>query len=98
MMEASEPISHIEFIESSTGRHARIAGRGVKVRVIAVMVVYNHQSVDWIAENFDLTPAQIYAALSYYYDHKEQFDQEIEAARKLAEELDPDTAKEQAAK
>jgi uncharacterized protein (DUF433 family) len=92
------PINHIDFIESSTGRHARIKRRGMKVRIIAEMIVHHHGSIDWIAENLDLTLGEIYAALSYYYDNRDAFDEEIEELRKLVEELNPDTAKEQAAR
>lgn len=44
-----------------------------------------------MAEAFDLTRGQVHAALSYYFDHQQQIDQEIEDRRvqeaKLLEEL-----------
>lgn len=49
-------------------------------------------SVEWMVENFELTHAQIYAALAYYYDHKVAIDREIAEAeaetRKTATPLD----------
>jgi uncharacterized protein (DUF433 family) len=80
-------VRSVNYIEGSTVTHARIIGRGVKVEVIAVMYVYNHQTIDWIADNFDLTPAQIHAALAYYYDHRAEFDRDIEKGERLAEEI-----------
>ena len=52
------------------------------------IAAYTHQGMtpQELADDFQLTLGQIYAALSYYYDHQEQIDQEIawikaEAAR-----------------
>ena len=47
----------------------------------------NHRrslSVDDILREFPhLTPAQVYDALSYYYDHREQIDREIQGLTDL---------------
>jgi uncharacterized protein (DUF433 family) len=64
-----------------------IAGTRITAHDIAVMHVMNNSPVKWIAENYDITPAQIYAALSYYYDHKEQIDREIREGDELAREV-----------
>ena len=40
-----------------------------------------------MVEAFDLTPGQVHAALSYYFDHKEQIDQEIRESETEAEAL-----------
>ena len=42
----------------------------------------------WAVHDLDHI-AQIYAALTYYHDHKEQIDREIEEGERLAEELRP---------
>src|SRR5579859_6820097 len=53
-----------------------IDGTGITVHDIAGD--YNNGlTVDYMVEAFDLTPGQVHAALSYYFDHKEQIDQEI---------------------
>lgn len=56
-------------------------------------IVQNHRrglSVDEILKEFPhLTPAQVYDALSYYYDHQEAMDREI------AEQRDIETAQRQ---
>lgn len=54
----------------------RIRGTGITVHNIAEDVG-SGMTVEQIVEAFDLTSAQVYAALSYYYDHKEAIDREI---------------------
>ncbi len=44
-------------------------------------------SPEYLVEQFDLTLGQVYAALSYYYDHRDEIDTAIEADRKAAHEL-----------
>ena len=50
------------------------------VQDIVIMRVISDSSINWIVENFDLTPAQIHAALSYYYDHQDEIDESIHKA------------------
>jgi uncharacterized protein (DUF433 family) len=77
------PINHIEIRD---GRPL-IAGTGLKVAIIANMIVRHDTSIDWVVENYDLTPAQIHAALSYYYDHAEELDRFIQEGDELARQL-----------
>ncbi|MBX3063787.1 MAG: DUF433 domain-containing protein [Anaerolineae bacterium] len=44
-------------------------------------------SVDSFIREYKLTPGQIYAALSYYYDHQTEIDQAIQAEREYAKQL-----------
>jgi uncharacterized protein DUF433 len=44
-------------------------------------------SVDEIATDYDLTLGQIYAALSYYHDHREAIDAAIRADEAFVEEV-----------
>ncbi len=74
-----DPINHIEIDE---GRPL-IAGTGLKVAIIAQMIVKQGTPIDWMIENYDLTPAQIHAALSYYYDHQAALDRWIEEGEAL---------------
>lgn len=66
------PINHIELRENGS---AVIAGTGLKVHVIAPMFVSGEATAEWIMETYELTPAQFYAALSYYYDHQTEIDE-----------------------
>ncbi len=41
------------------------------------MHLYHGQTIQYIIDNYKLTPAQVYAALTYYYDHRDQIDQSL---------------------
>jgi uncharacterized protein (DUF433 family) len=76
--------SHIWIDDSGKAR----VSSGHKVRMIVIDYVFNQWSPKTIHENYpDLSLAEIHAALAYYYDHKSEIDQEIEAGNKVAEEL-----------
>jgi len=81
-------IAHIELSENDFGEPEPIVtGTRIKVHDVVAAHFFGKSSVEWIAENFDISPAQIYAALSYYYDHKEQIDREIAEADAYAERV-----------
>ena len=77
------PIEHIVSTPDTSGGQPRIAGSRIRVQDIAV---YNNAG--WapitIADELDLTLSQIYAALSYYLDHKDEIDRAIRDADALA--------------
>ena|SRR5579859_3576577 len=69
-------IEYLIIDPEKRGGRPMIKGTGITVHDVAV----DHKSgmtVEQIVEEFDLTPGQVYAALSYYFDHKAQIDQEI---------------------
>ncbi|MFN0071435.1 MAG: DUF433 domain-containing protein [Chloroflexota bacterium] len=69
---------HIEIVQGSRGPKARI--RGSRIRVIDIVDWYEGAgwSVDKIIGEFpQLSKSEIFAALAYYWDHRE----EIEAKR-----------------
>ena len=45
------------------------------------------KSVDEIAAEYDLTLADIYAALAYYYDHRSEIDHDIEESKAFIKAL-----------
>ena len=49
------------------------------------------RSVDEIAAEYDLTLADIYAALAYYFDHRKQIDQDIEESKEFVKMLQHQT-------
>ena len=71
------PIQHIEMLPDICGGKPHVAGRRITVQNIVVLYGIHHWSVEVIADELELTPGQIYAALSYYYDHKDEIDQSI---------------------
>ena len=54
-----------------------IAGTGIRVSDVAALMVFHQRTPDEIAVNYDLTLAQVYTALAYYYNHKPDIDAEI---------------------
>jgi uncharacterized protein (DUF433 family) len=79
-------IAPINYIEIRDGKPL-IAGTGLKVAIIAPMYVRYNVPIDWIAENYDLTPAQIHAAISYYYDHAEELDRFVQEGEELVKRI-----------
>ena len=64
----------------------RIAGKGVLVQAIVVWHTVLNRSPEEIALDHNLTVAEVYAALSYYHDHREKIDRSIwEDDRLIAE-------------
>jgi uncharacterized protein (DUF433 family) len=66
---------HIEIVEGALGPKARILGH--RIRVIDVVGWHEELgwSVDKILEEFpQLTRAEVYVALAYYWDHKDEID------------------------
>lgn len=66
------PINHIVMVKDKP----TIAGTRLRVMDIAAMVEAGGATVEWILENYDLHPAQVYAALAYYYDHQAEIDEQ----------------------
>ncbi len=67
-----------------------VAGTGIRVMDIAAATIFHQRTPDDLAVDYDLSLAQVYAALSYYYAHKAEIDEEIrqqdEAFVRLKEE------------
>jgi uncharacterized protein (DUF433 family) len=64
-----------------------IVGTTVTVADVAIAHIYHRQNPDGIADWYRLSLPQVYAALSYYYDHKMELDEQIRAQIRYAEEL-----------
>lgn len=69
------PINYIERKPNS--RYYRVIGKGVTVEYLSCLIDDPEWPVERISENYDLTPAEIYAAWSFYYDHKDEIDGHI---------------------
>lgn len=79
----------------STG-HISVDHRGIAwiedTRTKVLHLIASKQAYGWSPEEMKrqyphLTMAQIYAALTYYYDHQAEVDGQIAAAREKCEEL-----------
>jgi len=61
------------------GNCPRIAGTRVMVQNIVIDFQAGLKPEDILAQRVNLTPAQVYAALAYYYANQERIDRDIEA-------------------
>lgn len=76
---------HIEITPGIAGGKPRIAGHRITVQNIAIWHERMGRSADEIAADYDLTLADIYAALAYYFDHREEIDRTIDEDNAFAE-------------
>jgi len=82
-----EPVldRHIEITTGTRAGKPRIAGTRIAVADIVLMHRRLGQSLEEIAGKYDLPLAGVYAAMAYYYDHKDVIDQSIEEDEAFAE-------------
>lgn len=78
---------HIVQTPDVVGGKPRIAGRRITVQNIVIWHEHMGFSVDEIATQYNLSLAEIYAALAYYYDHKPEIDQTMAESEAFVEEL-----------
>lgn len=95
-MQAASPLApivgatraHIEETPGVCGNKPRIAGTRIRVQDIVIWHERMSLSADEIASQHpQVTLADIYAALAYYHDHREQIDQQMAQGQTLVEEL-----------
>ncbi len=73
-MSVEKLTSRIERTSSVLGGKPRIAGRRISVQHIAALHDRGGWSADEIGAEYDLSLAEVYAALSYYFEHREEID------------------------
>jgi uncharacterized protein (DUF433 family) len=78
---------HIEITPGMAGGKPCIAGHRITVHDIAVWHERMGLSADEIAVEYNLTLGDIYAALAYYFDHREEVDRQIAEDGLFAETL-----------
>lgn len=78
---------HIEVTPRVAGGKPRIAGRRITVQNIVIWHERMGMNPDEIATEYDLTLGDIYAALAYYHDHREEIDESVRADDSFAAEL-----------
>lgn len=78
------PILHILIDEHGI---PRTINKDIKVSVIVQRHILGNEPVTSIAEHYDLDLADVYAAISYYYDNKAQMDDYFEKTETLVKEI-----------
>ena len=77
---------HIVKTPGTCGGRARIDGH--RIRVMDIVAQHQHwgRSADEIVDAYpDITLAEVYAALAYYYDHRDEIEADFEESRKWDE-------------
>ena len=85
---AQAPNERIVKTPGTCGGRARIAGH--RVRVQDIVIWYEHQGMtpDEIVSHIPtITLADVHTALAYYFDHVQEIQEEMRAAREYAEEF-----------
>jgi uncharacterized protein (DUF433 family) len=75
-METETEIKHIVREEGVLGGKPHIAGHRIGVHHIAWWYTQG-MSAEALAQVYTLRPAEVHAALVYYYDHKDEIDHEL---------------------
>ena len=80
-------VEHLDLAAGVAGGKPRIAGRRITVQNIVVWHERLGRGVDEISSDYDLTPADVHAALAYYFDHRAEIDASIAADDAFVENL-----------
>ena len=87
----SDTFTHIEQTPGTCGGKPRIAGTRIKVSLVAIMSERNRMTPDDIVEAYPhLTLAQVHAALSYYWEHRDEIEREIREDQVFVEKMEQD--------
>ena len=65
----------------------RIAGTRMPVATIAQMYLEMGESLAEIASEYNLSKAAVYAAMAYYYDHREEIERHREESEALVAQM-----------
>lgn len=79
--------SHFEITPGVAGGKPRVVGHRITVQDIVIWHERLGLSADAIASEYGLSLANVYAALTYYYDHREDIDRAIREDPPLIAEL-----------
>ena len=91
-MSQSSVVKHIEITPGVCGGKPRIAGHRIRVQDIVIWHEMMGMSADEIVYHHpSITLANVYAALSYYYDNLEEIRQNIRDSEAFAQKLAAET-------
>ena len=79
---------HIEIVQGAGGPKPRIAGSRIRVQDVALWHEKLGMSPAEIVEEYPtITLADVYAALAYYWDHREEIERRIAADEAFVEDF-----------
>lgn len=76
---------HIEIHPNSRGGRPHIQGTRISVADVVLMHLRLGQSLEEIAVTYNLSMADVHAAMTWYFDHRSEIDQDIENDEAFAE-------------
>jgi uncharacterized protein (DUF433 family) len=82
--------NYIEITNGVRGGKPRLAGTRITVADVVLMHRRLGRALEEIAGTYDLPLAAVYAAMSFYYDHKDEIDQSLDEEEALAEAFKKD--------
>ena len=77
----------IEVTPGVAGGKPRVAGHRITVQNIAIWHEHLGRNADEIASEYDLSLEEIYAALAYYFSHREDIDRSISESEVFVAEM-----------
>jgi uncharacterized protein (DUF433 family) len=78
----------LEYIEVDDRGIAKLIGSRIKVMHLVLTQQTNGLSAEKLCEEYPhLSPAQVFAALTYYHANKAEVDLQIEESRRFADEM-----------
>ena len=78
---------HIETTPDICGGKPRVAGHRITVQQIVIWHDRIGKNADEIAAEYDLELSDVYAALAFYFDHREEIDRAIDESEDWVEEM-----------
>ena len=79
---------HIEIVQGAGGPKARIVGHRIRVQDVAILHEKLGLTPDEILELYpDITLADIYASLAYYWDHRDEIERIIADERAFVDDI-----------
>lgn len=76
---------HIEIVPGTRSGRPRIAGTRITVDDVVLMHLRLGLSLNEIAAKYDLDLGAVHTAMAYYYDHRSDIDEQIEADETFAD-------------
>lgn len=64
-----------------------IVGTGLRVLDVVMAMIFAERSPDQLAQDFELSMAEVHAALAYYYCNKDEIDEDIREDIRRSDEL-----------
>jgi uncharacterized protein (DUF433 family) len=78
---------YIEITADVRGGKPRITGRRITVADVAIAYLRMAQSLESIAQEYELSLASVHGAMAYYYDHQTAIDRSIAESKAFADGL-----------